>query len=270
MRVFISADIEGVNGVVSYDHANPDGPLYGFAREWMIAEVNAAVEGCVAAGADEVLVNDSHNRMTNLLIDRLARPARLITGHEKPFSMMQGLDESFDAALFIGYHAKAGTPNAVHDHTFSASTFHDVRVNGTSVGEFGLNAAFAGWFEVPVALVTGDKALCEEVRALAPTVLTVQVKEAISRYAAVCLPFEESLDRIRSGAASALEQLATIQPVRFGSPFFLECVFQRSEQAARVVRAGIGQLHDAVTVVYETDDYTDLYRTFLAMLRCCG
>lgn len=270
MRIYISADIEGVNGVVSYEHANPEGRLYGIAREWMIAEVNAAIEGCLAAGATEVVVNDAHNRMVNLLVNKMHPAARLITGHEKPMSMMEGIDGSFAAAVFLGYHAKAGTARAVHDHTFSASTFHDVRVNGKSVGEFGLNAALAGQHGVPVVLVTGDEAVCREASDLSPTIHCVAVKRGVSRYAAECMPFRESLRLIREGAERAVRDRERIEPLRFESPFLLECVFQRAEQAERVVRNGIGQRLDACTLAYETADYLDLYRTFLAMLRCAN
>ncbi|MDZ7374361.1 MAG: M55 family metallopeptidase [candidate division KSB1 bacterium] len=267
MRVFISADLEGVNGVVSYDHVEPDKPLYRQAQEWMITEVAAAIRGCLAAGASEVVVNDAHHRGINLPLDRLPAPARLVTGHDRPFSMMEGIDASYEAALFIGYHARAGTPQAVHDHTFSASTFHDVRINGMSVGEFGLNAALAGWFGVPAVLVTGDQACCQEAKALLPAVECVAVKMAFSRYSALCLPFETSLREIEQAAARAVARRKEIPPLRFSPPFTLECTFQRAEQAERACRVGRGRRIGPFSIAYESDDYADLYKAFLAIYR---
>jgi len=267
MRIYISADLEGVNGVVSYEQVDPGGALYPLAREWMISEVCAAIRGCRAGGATEIVVNDAHNRGLNLLPDRLPAPAHLLTGYDKPLSMMEGIDRGFDAALFLGYHAKAGTPRAVHDHTFSASTFHDVRINGLSVGEFGLKAALAGWLDVPVLLVTGDQALCEEAKALHPPVETLAVKEASSRYAALCLPFEVSLQRIEQAVQAAISRRQQIPPLRIAPPFRLECVFQKTEQAERASRTRLGRRSDPYTLIYETDDYLDLYRAFLSLYR---
>src|SRR2546428_12767308 len=147
----------------------------------MTAEANAAVEGALAAGATRVLVNDSHWFMRNLLAEELHQAAELVSGDPKPRSMVQDIDGGFDAALFIGYHARAGTRNAILDHTY-ADRIHDVRLNGKPVGELGLNAALAGVHGVPVALVSGDSAVAAEAKdLLGQGVGTVIVKEAVSR-----------------------------------------------------------------------------------------
>src|SRR2546421_7820189 len=147
MRVYISVDMEGIAGVVHESQTDPTTPAfaaeYGRFRRLMTAEANAAVEGALAAGATRVLVNDSHWFMRNLLAEELHQAAELVSGDPKPRSMVQGIDGGFDAALFIGYHARAGTRNAILDHTY-ADRIHDVRLNGKSVGELGLNAALAG------------------------------------------------------------------------------------------------------------------------------
>src|SRR5437879_10783413 len=131
----------------------------------MTAEANAAVEGALAAGATRILVNDSHWFMRNLLAEELHKAAELVSGDPKPRSMVQGIEDGFDAALFIGYHARAGTRDAILDHTY-ADRIHDVRLNGKPVGELGLNAGLAGVHGVPVALVSGDSAIAAEDMAL--------------------------------------------------------------------------------------------------------
>src|SRR5689334_11273004 len=190
MRVYISVDMEGVAGVVHESQTDPVTPAfaaeYARFRRLMTAEANAAVEGALAAGATRVLVNDSHWFMRNLLAEELHPGAELVSGDPKPRSMMQGIDEQggFDAALFIGYHARAGTRNAILDHTY-ADRIHDVRLNQQPVGELGLNAALAGLHGVPVGLVSGDSAVAAEAKdLLGEGVATVIVKAAVSRHAA--------------------------------------------------------------------------------------
>src|SRR5439155_494039 len=184
----ISVDMEGIAGVVHESQTDPTTPAfaaeYGRFRRLMTAEANAAVEGALAAGATRVLVNDSHWHMRNLLAEELHQAAELVSGDPKPRSMVQGIDAGFDAALFIGYHARAGTRNAILDHTY-ADRIHEVRLNGKPVGELGLNAGLAGVHGVPVALVSGDSALAAEAKdLLGAGVATVIVKQAVSRHAA--------------------------------------------------------------------------------------
>src|SRR3981081_3302397 len=145
MRVYISVDMEGIAGVVHESQTDPTPPAFAPSRGLMTAEANAAVEGSLAAGATTVLVNDSHWFMRNLLAEELHQAAELVSGDPKPRSMMQEIDQrgGFDAALLIGYHARAGTRNAILDHTY-ADRIHEVRLNAKAVGELGLNAALAG------------------------------------------------------------------------------------------------------------------------------
>src|SRR5256884_715772 len=171
MRVYISVDMEGIAGVVHESQTDPTTPAfaaeYGRFRRLMTAEANAAVEGALAAGATRVLVNDSHWFMRNLLAEELPQAAELVSGDPKPRSMVQGIDGAggggFDAALFIGYHARAGTRHAILDHTY-ADRIHEVRLNGKAVGELGLNAGLAGGPAVPLALVSGDPPLPAEAK----------------------------------------------------------------------------------------------------------
>lgn len=269
MRVYITADLEGINGVVLNDHVDPDRKDYTLAREWMLKEVNAAIRGAVEAGAREVVVNDSHNVMTNLILDKLHPAASLLSGSNKPFSMVEGLDETFGAIFFIGYHAKVGTHKAVQDHTYSYSLIHDVRINDISVGEFGLNAGMAGHFGVPIALITGDKAVVQEAKALVSDIESVIVKEATSRYAAMCYPFEQTLDEIYRMARRAVELAANKKVFKFPSPLTLKVVFQKTEFADKAQRLGNVERLDGFSLKYQASDYPDLYRAFLAMLYLC-
>ena len=158
LRVFISADMEGVAGVVDLTQVRQNGPDYETSRTLFTGEVNAAIQGAFDAGATEVVVNDSHGTHTNLLPEQLDPRAALIRGRPKLFGMVQGLDSTFEAAVLVGYHARASTMNAVLDHTYSLN-IRGGRVNGTELGEFGLSAAVAGHHGVPVVCVSGDEAV---------------------------------------------------------------------------------------------------------------
>ena len=185
LKVFISADMEGIAGVVNSDQTSSSGNDYNLARRWMTEEVNAAIRGALEAGATEIVVNDSHGSMRNIIVSELSPAARLITGSPKPLSMMQGIDDSFDAVIFIGYHAHAGTKDGVLDHTYSGSRIASIRVNGMELGETGLNALIAGWYGVPVVLVAGDSTVCSQAQEkLGKELEVAPVKEAVGRYSA--------------------------------------------------------------------------------------
>ena len=169
MRVYISVDMEGISGVVHEDQTDPiearHAGEYNRFRRLMTDEANAAITGALDAGATSVLVNDSHWLMRNLLAEELHPAAQLLSGGPKLLSMVEGIDTGFDAAMFIGYHARAGTARAIIDHTYT-SRVYEVRINGQPVGELALNAAIAGLHGVPVALVSGDQAIASEARSL--------------------------------------------------------------------------------------------------------
>ena len=212
-KVYVSVDMEGIWGVVHGDQVSSTTPDYGPARKWMAEDVNAVLKGLWAAGAAEIAVNDSHGGMRNILADTLDPRASLISGTPKPLSMMQGLDSTFDAVVFVGYHAKAGTAQANLDHTISSSTVYAIRVNGRELPELGLNAAIAGYFKIPVILLTGDGETCVQAKAiLGQGVETLAVKEAIGRTAARMLPRETALNRLFESAARALKALPQAKP----------------------------------------------------------
>lgn len=270
MRLYISADMEGVNGIARPEQVTPGNPEYQQSREWMLMEVNAAIEGARDAGVKEVVVNDSHSTMINLSLAKLHPSASLITGSQKPLSMVQGLDGSFDAAFFLGYHAKMGTVNAVLDHTFAYSIIRNVKINNISVGEFGLNSGFAGHFGVRSALVTGDRSLIAEAKNLIPHIEAVAVKEGISRESAYCFPFNDALEEIRIMARRGIDSLIQKDPLRFSEPLRLEIEFVKAEMAHTVSQLNEFKRLDPFTVGSTPADFFRLYQSFLAAFRFCS
>jgi D-amino peptidase len=218
LKVFISVDMEGVTGVTHWEEVSRDGKDYDYFRRLMTFETNAAIEGAVAAGATEIVVRDSHGSARNILPDLLDRRARLIRNWSGgPMSMMEGIDESFDAAIFIGYHAKAGTPDALLEHTMTGNVM-DISINGVSMPEAGINALIAGSFGVPIAFVAGDGAICEQCLALFGDVETVAVKDGIGAAAINHHP-EVACEMIRAGVAEALGNLNRFRPYELRGPF---------------------------------------------------
>jgi D-amino peptidase len=272
MRVYISVDMEGVAGVVHEDQTDPIDPRhageYNRFRRLMTGEANAAIEGALAAGADRILVNDSHWWMRNLLPDEVHPAAELVSGATKARSMMEGIELGFDAALFVGYHAMAGTRHAVIDHTYT-DRVHEARLNGRPVGELAINAALAGTYDVPVALVSGDQALASEARAfLGPSVETVVVKEAVGRFAARSVAPVEACNRIRAGVTSALRRAH--QPFRLSAPIRLEVEFELAHMAdmAELVPGSVRT--DGRTVAFTGEDYREVFRAWRALYNLAG
>ncbi len=229
MKVYLSVDMEGIGGVAAWQQVSNTESDYQRAREWMVQEANAAIEGAIEAGADEIVVNDAHGPMRNMVYDQLHPKAQLISGRLKPLGMMAGIDETFDAALFIGYHTMGGG-YGVLAHTWNHNPL-GVRINGMPVGEWGINAMIAGHFGVPVAMVTGDDLLASEVKKGLGDVETVVVKHALSKLSAQSLPHGEVRRLIREGAARALGRLDEFRPFRPETPLRLEVDFSRTEQA---------------------------------------
>lgn len=279
MRVYLSVDMEGIAGVVHEDQTNPTDPRcageYGRFRRLMTLEANAAIEGALAGGATRILVNDSHWSMRNLVAEELHPAAELLAGGPKTWSMMEGIDLGWDLAGFIGYHAKAGTQNAILDHTYT-DRIMDVRLNGRSVGEFGINAALAGTFGVPVALVSGDKALAEEAKTLlgdgAPR--CVVVKEAVSRHAARSVSPEKAQlmigEAMRDVVARTAKGDAVGRPHVVASPTSIEIDFAQTNQADHAAMGPGYERKGPRTVGFKHDDYREVFRAFRAMFNLAG
>jgi D-amino peptidase len=205
-KVYISVDMEGISGVNGEDQTSAGQPEYGRARKLMAEDANAAIRGAFDGGATEVVVNDSHGSQRNLLPEDLDPRARLISHSFKRYGMMEGLDDSFDAIIFVGYHAKADSPRGLFAHTGSG-VLRDLQINGRSVGEGGMNAALAAWYGVPVVSVSGDDVAVAEVKAIVPGIKTVAVKRAINMRAAELRPLQQARrdiqDAARDGVAAA-------------------------------------------------------------------
>jgi D-amino peptidase len=268
-KVFISVDMEGISGIVHSDQTTSGTPEYASGRKWMAQDANAAVEGALEAGATEVVVNDSHGSMRNIDPDDLHPRAILISGKPKPLSMMQGIDASFAACLLIGYHARAGTEDAILDHTISSSVVYAIKVNGVEMPELGLNAAIAGYFGVPVVLVSGDLAVCRQTsEILGKDVVTVAVKEAYGRLAAKLVPIEEARRMIKAGVKDALGKLGRIKPFKIAAPYNFELKYHVSAQAdvgEMLMLPGVKR-PDARTLTFTANDYIEGFRKLLALI----
>jgi len=239
MRVYISVDMEGVAGIVHVDQTRRTGSDYQIGRRLMTAEAQAAALGAYDAGATRVLVNDSHGDMRNFLLDELDPRVEILSGDLKPRSMVQGIEERFDVALFVGYHAGAGSIAGILDHTYYGRVVTEVRVNGRIFNETAINALVCGTYGTPVALVTGDETTCAQAREILPEVETVAVKAAVTRYAARSLHPVAARARIREAAARACGRAAALQPFRIAPPLRLEmdCVTSAMADAAELVPA---------------------------------
>ena len=226
IKVTISADMEGIVGVVTREQLGPAGFEYQRFREFMTAEVNAAIEGARAAGATEILISDSHGNGQNLLIEKLPVDVRIIRSWPRPLMMMQGIDDSFDAAIFIGYHSSTTNPSGVRAHTLSSARLAEVRLNGIPMSEAGISAAIAGHFGVPVVLITGDDAVVQEAQTLLGEIEGAVVKWAYSFHAAQTMTPTAAYDLIRRKSQQAVKERRKYRPYRLKSPIQLDVTFK--------------------------------------------
>lgn len=267
LKVFISVDMEGITGLVHGDQVGRGGSDYQMARKWMTDEVNAAIQGALDAGATEVVVNDSHGDMRNLILADLNPAATLITGSPKPLSMMQGIDASFDAVVFIGYHSREGTIDGVLDHTMAGGTVYYVKVNGVEMPELGLNSLIAGYYNVPVVFIAGDKAVCDQAKEiLGDRVVTLPVKEGIGRRAAKSMPLKKAHETIRKQVKSAIEQRRDMRVYKLNAPFKFEMAYFRSSQTeAPALIPGVKRIN-AKTIQYESNDFVEGFKLMRALI----
>lgn len=218
LKVYISVDMEGITGVVTPDQLGPSGFEYARFRKFMTQEVLAAIRGARKAGATDILVSDSHGNGENLLIEEFPPDVRIIRSWPRRFSMMAGIDSTFDAVLFIGYHASTNNPRGVRAHTFSSSRITRVALNGKDVPEAVFNAAIAGHFGVPVVFLAGDDAIIQEVAPFLKNIVTVETKKALSYHAAVTITPQEAQRQIEKKVEEALRNLDRFRPFRLKSP----------------------------------------------------
>ncbi|HOB73239.1 MAG TPA: M55 family metallopeptidase [Phycisphaerae bacterium] len=229
MNIFISADIEGIGGVMGKLHADPEGARYQQACEWMVEEVNAAVRGALAAGAQRIVVKDAHDGANNIPLDRLHPAAELISGWGPLNSMVEGVDTTFNAVFLIGYHPRAHTVDGTLAHTWSGNVL-DFRLNGEPIGESAWAAAFAGHFDVPVALVTGDERLKAQLdRELPAGFEFVATKTGLAFNAARMRPIAKVREDIEAAARSATVRASQIEPLKPRLPVTLTVRFRHWE-----------------------------------------
>lgn len=260
LKVFISADMEGVAGVVTPEQLGPSGFEYGRFREFMTEEVLAAIAGAREAGATEIVVADSHGNMQNLLIERLPADVRLVRGSPRPLSMMEGIDSTFDAVLFIGYHAGATSHTGVRAHTMSSARYAAVALNGTPIAESGMNAAIAGHFGVPVVMVSGDDAAVAEVQALVPGVEGAVVKRAIGFHAAETMTPEAARALIRERARAGVANATRARPHTVTTPVRLDLTFKNYRPAEVLAYLPVVERPADRTIRYTADNILDISR----------
>jgi D-amino peptidase len=259
-KIFISVDMEGISGVVQPAQLGPDGFEYQRAREWMTGEVNAAIAGIRASGPAEIVVCDSHGNGQSVLIDQLPDDVRIVRGFPRPMEMMQGIDDSFSAAVFIGYHASEWTANAVRGHTISSARLLGVKLNGTEVSEGMYNAALAGQFGVPVAFVSGDRLAVTQLQQVAASAEGVIVKEPYGYHSALTVTPARGQAMIREGLARAMAKLGSLTPYRLSGPINLEVGFKLTLDAERAAFVPGLTRSDAHSVKGTFRDMTEITR----------
>lgn len=248
LKVYISVDMEGVTGVVSSEQLGPTGFEYQRAREWMTGEALAAIQGARDAGATEIVVSDSHGNGQNLLIDQFPDDVTLIRSWPRPLMMMEGIDSSFSAAVFIGYHASTSNVRGVRAHTMSSATLTGVALNGKQVPEGGMNAAIAGYFGVPVVAVSGDDAAVAEVQRYAAGMEGAVVKRAISFHSAATMTPKAGQALIRARVKAGIEKRTSIAPFVVGAQVSADVSFKHYRTAEMLAYLPIVTRTDAHTV----------------------
>lgn len=272
MKILIAADMEGIAGVVTWEHVDPDSKEYPRFRKLMTAEVNAAIRGACQGGAEAVIVADGHAFGRNILVEEIDPRARLHTGSPNPHGMVAGAATDVDGALFIGYHARAGTENAILDHTWSSKLLTNLWINGDLVGETGLNAALCGHFDVPVLMVAGDQTVCREATNLLGNIETVEVKRATGRMAAHCLAPEVAQERIREATTRAVARLQdgdAPEPLRISTPVTLTIELPKSDMAEKAAFLP-GARREERRVAFTAEDMMEAFRAMRSMLALAG
>jgi len=270
MKIFISVDIEGISGIVDGTMTSRTQGDYEKGRALMVGDVNAAIEGILSVGPSEITVSDAHGGMNNINPEDLHTDAILVRGRPKPQSQMAGIDETFDAAIFIGYHSKKGTHLGILSHTYSGGNIESLHINDLEVGETAMNASIAGYYGVPLILVAGDLAVTKEAKALNPKIHTVATKEAISRVAAKCLHPKKSRELIKTETSKAIRNIKKIKPFTFKPPITYRIRFTDAKRADAASFMPSATRLDGKTITINQDDYIKAYHGFLAAVMCAA
>jgi D-amino peptidase len=258
LKVYISVDMEGVAGVVTADQLGPGGFEYERFRQFMTNETLAAVRAAKESGATEIVVSDSHGNGENLLIEQFPKDVRIIRSWPRRGEMMAGVDSSFDAAMFVGYHASTTNPRGVRAHTFSSAHLARVALNGNAVTEGEFNAAYAGAVGVPVIFASGDDAAMEELRSRLGNIETVETKKSLGFHSAETLTPEASSEKIRAGVKAALSRLRDFKPYVLKAPITLELTFKNYTPAEVLSYLRTVQRVDSHTIRFVGKDMAEV------------
>jgi D-amino peptidase len=253
LKVYISADMEGIAGVVGEDQLGPEGFEYSQFRKFMTAEVNAAIEAAREMGATEVVVSDSHGNGLNLLLDALPQDIILVRSWPRPLSMMEGIDESFDAAILIGYHASVGNTGGIAAHTMSGADYSSIKINGMEMTEGSINALIAGHFGVPVVMISGDDAAVEEVTAMLGPIEGAIVKWHYSHTSGRTLMPEAAQALIAEKVRAGLQRRDELEPFRIEGPLALDLTYKNDRAAELIAYLPNVELLDNHTVRFVGD-----------------
>ncbi|MBN2549601.1 MAG: M55 family metallopeptidase [Anaerolineales bacterium] len=266
MKILIAVDMEGISGVTSWDQVDPGHAEYQRFRKIMTEDVNAAVRGAFDAGADEVVIADGHWNSGNILIEQLDPRARLNSGTPSPYSMLQGIDDNIDGTFFVGYHARAGSQNAILDHTWSSRRIFNLWLNGILVGEYGLNGALCGHFNVPVLMISGDQTVCAQASELLGPLETAVVKHATSRFAAECLPIPDAQELIYQAARRGIENLKAgrTKPFRLVEPVQVTIEYASTDMADKAILLPGARRLDGRRIEFSAADMPGAYTSFRA------
>ncbi|MGB8907458.1 MAG: M55 family metallopeptidase [Candidatus Cybelea sp.] len=269
MRLYISSDMEGVAGVCAWQQvdARTPHPDFEIFRRYYTQEVAGAIEGARAGGAADVLVNDSHGPMRNLVLDELPPDVRIIFGNRKPFSMVQDAGQGFDGAFFVGYHGASGVADAVLCHTYTPSVIYEVRINGICCSEATINAGLLGYHSVPLLLVSGDRTTVEGVQAQMPWVRGLVVKESIGNFAANSMTPAAAQRAIRRAAEEAVRNAPEAKPYRFEPPLTLDVQLVTAAQAHLVATIPGFKRTGARSVRFTHDSFPVVFKAFVATWR---
>jgi len=268
VKIYISVDMEGIAGVAAAKQVQPDQKEYERFRRLMTQEANAAVEGALAGGAREVVVSDGHGPMTNILVEELHQDARLLSGSNRLLCQMEGIDQTFAAVFFIGYHQREGGGDGILNHTLLGRIVQEVRLNGEPADEAAINGGLAGVFGVPVALVSGDTAVCAEAERRLRGVLVAPVKEGLDRYAGLSVTPQkaQALIRERAREAVAAVRAGRMNPYRVELPVTFEVDFKRTAPGRMATLFPGVERRGPRTIAITDNDYVRAFKLFWGCL----
>jgi D-amino peptidase len=267
MKIYISADFEGINGVANWNQALPTGGVpYENARKQLHAELNTIITALLKSGkVEKIILNDAHAGMHNIMLSEIPPQVELITGKPKEISMLYGLDNTYDCVFFIAYHVKAGAERGVLPHTFS-TIFRTVKLNGKPVNEAYLNAVYVGLLGIPVVFATGDDALCDEIKNdINNNIICVQTKKAVSGSCAVCRPNEELFEDLSSAVIKTIESPEKWDVFKLDQPYVLNVDFIKRQHADICSFLPYVKKSGAAEIEFQSDKYEDVYK-FLQFL----